>query len=635
MGERSMFLDRRKPAYIASDDPPVVTAAAPEAQGNKRKYALRDNSSATPYPRLKELRQFPGMINFYRRLIPNAADVQSPLCEALQGGVKGSDAIEWTVILDRAFNECKGALVSAAFVAQPDVRLPLALFCDASDNAVGGALNQREGDEWTPLGFFTRKLKPLQRKCSSYDREILAVYEAVKYFRHMLEGREFTIITDHNPIVFAFQQKPEKCSPRQFRYLNYVAQFSTEIRHIAGRDTVVADALSRVEALSSGIDFDALARSQAQFFAKCDDSDNSFSLKKVRVSGCDSAFSVTFRLPEFDSLHQLAHSGIKASTKLVTERFDHVHIDIVGPVPVSNGYRYCVTCADRYSRWVEAIPTSDATADTVARKFFRGWISRFDTPLRVTTDQGRQFESALFHRLSVLTGARHLRTTAYHPAANGMVERFQRQLKATITCHESDSWYDTLPAVLLGIRTGLESRHRRITGEASLRRTSSPSGRVLRSFQNRKRGRVVRREAALALPTDPTRPRIASRREASICPPGLEVSISCLRENGRHTAPLQPPPFRVVRRDAKYFVVEMKGKEMAISIDRLKPSYILATEDGRHDACGTTGPPSASTTTPAAIDPPAKSLSHPGPAPRATRSGRRVHFPRHLEEFAT
>lgn len=73
-------------------------------------------------------------------------------------------------------------------------------------------------------------------------------------------------------------------------------------------------------------------------------------------------------------------------------------------------------------------------------------------PLRITTDQGRQFEAHLFKEMSELLGAKHLRTTAYHPQANGMVERLHRQLKAAIKCHGSDRWTEVLPTVLMGIR---------------------------------------------------------------------------------------------------------------------------------------------------------------------------------------
>ena len=73
-----------------------------------------------------------------------------------------------------------------------------------------GAVLQRGQNAWQPLAFFSKKLSTPYQKYCPYDRELLAIYEAVKHFRHMLEAQHLVIFTDHKPLTYAFSQRCDK-----------------------------------------------------------------------------------------------------------------------------------------------------------------------------------------------------------------------------------------------------------------------------------------------------------------------------------------------------------------------------------------------------------------------------------------
>lgn len=74
----------------------------------------------------------------------------------------------------------------------------------------------------------------------------MAIYAAMRIVSRVLEACHFTILTDHKPLTFDFQQKSDKCLPRQFNHVDYISQITTDIHHISDQDNIVADALSRV-----------------------------------------------------------------------------------------------------------------------------------------------------------------------------------------------------------------------------------------------------------------------------------------------------------------------------------------------------------------------------------------------------
>lgn len=153
----------------------------------------------------------------------------------------------------------------------------------------------------------------------------------------MLEARHFVVYTDHKPISFAFHERKKNCSPRQYRHLDFIAQFTTDIRHISGKDNVVADTLSRIEELGEPVSLESLAESQPfdpELEALLSEEGLSLKLEKREVPECrlplycDVSLSTIrpyvpkiHRRQVFASLHSLSHPDANASAKLVAERF--------------------------------------------------------------------------------------------------------------------------------------------------------------------------------------------------------------------------------------------------------------------------------------------------------------------------
>ena len=650
LSDAGLSINKEKCRFAASSVTFLGHHISPD--GIKPLPAKVDTILSFPRPKLKvELQRFLGCINFYHRFIPKIAEVLAPL-HALQSSVKTQKGpLQWTAPTSLAFRAAKSALSKAVQLDHPDSSAPISLTTDASDIAVGAVLAQ--GDDNRPLGFYSKKLSPAETKYSAFDKELLALYLSIKHYRHHLEGRKFTVWTDHKPLCGALKSSTER-SPRQTRHFSYIAEFTTDIRHVPGSSNVVADCMSRptptslltptVSAvqLSSSLDLRDLAAEQRlaprQFDRLRTDSSLRLSLQPIPGAPvsekilCDvSGASPRPLVPAtrvrdvFNHFHRLSHTGGRSTlrdlrrrfiwfqmakdvlafarqcpdcqsskigrhvkTPLVIrgsgERFGSLHVDLVGPLPVSEGFRYLFTIVDRFTRWVEAVPLTTMTAPDCANALLRVWISRFGVPGDITTDQGRQFTSVLWSELTALLGIQSLRTTSYHPQSNGLVERVHRTLKERLMarCRVPGDWMLHLPLVLLGLRStiredGAMSPAELVFGSA-LRLpgellpdpstpTTVPQSDFLRDLQDSLRH---------ALPMPITH---HGRQSTHLPPSLLSASFVFVRIDAVRPPLVRPyeGPYRVLARDQKTFKLLKNGKPWIVSADRLRAAWSPVT----------------------------------------------------------
>ncbi|BHF58519.1 hypothetical protein SprV_0100147100 [Sparganum proliferum] len=195
------------------------------------------------------------MVNYYHCFLPHVAAVLQLLNNLL---IQSKKTLIMTDEAAKSFNDVKTALANATLFAS------LTLMFVVSSTAVGASLQQTVNGVLQPPVFFSNKLIQAETRCSVSGRE-LAVYLAIRHSRHFLEGREYVVLTDNKSLVSALRASPDRYSLREILHLDFSSQLACDIRHVHGKENVVADAFSRIQVnsvTSNVIDFTLMADAQ-------------------------------------------------------------------------------------------------------------------------------------------------------------------------------------------------------------------------------------------------------------------------------------------------------------------------------------------------------------------------------------
>ncbi|RVW39355.1 Retrovirus-related Pol polyprotein from transposon 17.6 [Vitis vinifera] len=193
-----------------------------------------------PPTNVKEVRQFLGHAGFYRRFIKDFSKLARPMCALLAKDAK----FKWDQNCQHCFEELKRLLTTAPIVRRPNWDLPFEVMCDASDQAMGAILGQRDEGKPYVIYYASKTLNEAQKNYTTTEKELLAVVFALDKFRAYLVGAPIVIFTDHSALKYLVNKKDSKA--RLICWILLLQEFNLEIKDKKGVENVYcADQLIR------------------------------------------------------------------------------------------------------------------------------------------------------------------------------------------------------------------------------------------------------------------------------------------------------------------------------------------------------------------------------------------------------
>ncbi|CAF1433061.1 unnamed protein product [Rotaria sp. Silwood1] len=523
---------------------------------------------------LAQANKFIGKIGWYRKFIPNFAQIAAPIHKVTNKTRNKKQEFYWSEDQIQSANKLKQILTEEPLVLKyPHPTAPFILSTDASEYAIGGTLKQNINGQIHYNYYLSRLLTTTERKYPTIDREALAIFWCMEKLQQYLGGRDVTIISDHKPLE-QFHKKTKLNSKRIDQWLlkhQEIIPQITAVIYRKGRNHGDADAMSRPDIDDHQNLLNATTRSMTR--RNQHQSPNNDSIKSTSLNDEKQFISLpmTFNFslerisheqkhdPEISLLRQqilhklganknyvlendvlykliqlphtytktkvvyipltmreevircyhdhptAAHFGVTRTwSKIRTTCYwscmkksiedyikscekcakfnirriappGHLHsieypqgplelvsMDFWGPTPQfsANGNKYVLVITDYYTRYVVACPLPNNTATSTAKSFVEQFIFKFGIPRRLITDQGVHFNNELIKNLTALLGTHHIQTSAYHPQANGLVERFNATFHPQLSKlydTELNNWDDYLAPVIYAYNTGIQS----------------------------------------------------------------------------------------------------------------------------------------------------------------------------------
>ena len=416
------------------------------------------NGEIKPDPdRMKPLRELPlpsdtrslksviGLFSHYSKWIPNFSDKIKPLTSNKVFPLQ-AEAL-------KAFEILKKDIQDSVVCSIDETKL-FVVETDASDFAIATTLNQ----EGRSVAFFSRTLDKSEMNLHPVEKEAYAIVESIRYWRHYLAGRHFSLITDQRSVSYMYDVKhsSKRKNDKIERWRVELACYSFNITYRPGKENVAPDTFTRV--ICSVMTSDNLVQlhnslchpgiTRMAHFVKMKNLPVSIEQIRNLVNSCPICAECKPRFYKPTESHL-----IKA-----TQPFERLNVDFKGPLPSNSKNRYFLTVVDEFTRFPFAIPCSDVRTPTITKSLC-SIFSIFMLPMYVHSDRGQSFMSRELKNFLQSRNIATSKTTPSNPQGNGQCERYNGIIWKAITlaCRSQNidikNWEVVLPDALHSVRS--------------------------------------------------------------------------------------------------------------------------------------------------------------------------------------